>query len=104
MIKNKKVLAIIPARAGSQGVKNKNMRIIGGRFSGRRLVSFTAEHIRPTTDRVKESLFNKLAAYWDGARVLDLFSGTGNLTIEAISWGADSVESVELNPKSISIM
>ncbi len=80
------------------------MRIIGGQFSGRRLVAFTAEHIRPTTDRVKESLFNKFAAYWGDAQVLDLFSGTGNLTIEAISWGAKSVTSVEMHPKSLEIM
>ncbi len=80
------------------------MRIIGGQFGGRRLVSFSADHIRPTTDRVKESLFNKLSAYWEGARVLDLFSGTGNLTIEAVSWGARSVNSVELHPKSLAIM
>lgn len=80
------------------------MRIIGGQFGGRKLVSFSADHIRPTTDRVKESLFNKLSAYWDGARVLDLFSGTGNLTIEAISWGAKTVTSVEMHPKSLAIM
>lgn len=80
------------------------MRIISGKYGGRKLVSFKAEHIRPTTDRVKESLFNKLAGHWEGARVLDLFSGTGNLSIESLSWGASYVESVELNPKSIEIM
>jgi 16S rRNA (guanine966-N2)-methyltransferase len=80
------------------------MRIISGKYGGRKLVSFHAEHIRPTTDRVKESVFNKLMAHWEGARVLDLFAGTGNLSIEALSWGATSVESVELNVKSIEIM
>lgn len=80
------------------------MRVISGKFGGRRLVSFSADHIRPTSDRVKESLFNKLNEFWDSARVLDLFSGTGNLAIEALSWGASSVESVELNSKSLEIM
>jgi 16S rRNA (guanine966-N2)-methyltransferase len=80
------------------------LRIISGRFRGRRLVSFKADHIRPTTDRVKESIFNKLQGYIDGARVLDLFSGTGNLTCEAISRGAASVDAVELSRKSINII
>lgn len=80
------------------------MRIIAGRFRGRRLVSFKADHIRPTTDRIKESIFNKLQGAVDGARVLDLFSGTGNLSCEAVSRGAASVDAVELSRKSIQII
>ncbi|MFK8138277.1 MAG: 16S rRNA (guanine(966)-N(2))-methyltransferase RsmD [Bdellovibrionales bacterium] len=80
------------------------MRIIAGKFRGRQLVSFKADHIRPTTDRVKESVFNVLSPYFDGARVLDLYAGTGNLGIEALSRGANSVTAVELNPKSIEII
>ncbi len=80
------------------------MRIISGRFRGRQLVSFQADHIRPTTDRVKESIFNKLQGEIDGARVLDLFSGTGNLACECISRGAVRVDAVELNRKSIAII
>lgn len=80
------------------------MRIIAGRFRGRKLVSFQASHIRPTTDRVKESVFNKLQGEVDGARVLDLFAGTGNLTCESISRGAAHVDAVELNRKSIVII
>jgi 16S rRNA (guanine966-N2)-methyltransferase len=80
------------------------MRIISGKFRGRRLANFKAEHIRPTTDRVKESIFNKLQGYLEGARVLDLFSGTGNLTCEAISRGASQVDAVELSKKSIVII
>lgn len=67
-------------------------------------MSFSADHIRPTSDRVKESLFNKLSSYWEGARVLDLFSGTGNLSIESLSWGAASVVAVEQHPKSLTIL
>lgn len=80
------------------------MRIIAGKFRGRRLASFKADHIRPTTDRVKESVFNKLQGYFDDARVLDLFSGTGNLTCESVSRGARVVDAVELSKKSIAII
>jgi 16S rRNA (guanine966-N2)-methyltransferase len=80
------------------------MRIIAGRFRGRRLASFKADHIRPTTDRIKESIFNKLQGDVDGARVLDLYSGTGNLSCESISRGALSVDAVELSRKSIQII
>ncbi len=80
------------------------MRIIAGKFRGRRLVNFKADHIRPTTDRVKESVFNKLQADWDGAKVLDLFAGTGNIGFEALSRGAVSVTAVELSAKSIDII
>jgi 16S rRNA (guanine966-N2)-methyltransferase len=80
------------------------MRVIAGKFKGRHLVSFQADHIRPTTDRVKESLFNILMHQVDGARVLDLFSGTGNLAIECLSRGAVFVDLVENNRKSLSII
>lgn len=80
------------------------MRIIAGKFKGRRLVSFQAGNIRPTTDRVKESLFNILSGHMDGARVLDLFSGTGNLAIEAISRGAAWVDLIESHRKSLAII
>ena len=79
------------------------MRIISGKYKGN-LVSFQADHIRPTTDRVKESLFNILQNRIDQARVLDLFSGTGNLGLEALSRGAAEVVFVEKNPKSIRIL
>lgn len=80
------------------------MRIISGKFKGRALKSFTGPHIRPTTDRVKESLFNILQGYIEDARILDLFSGTGNLSLEAVSRGASYVESVEKHPVSIKII
>lgn len=80
------------------------MRIISGKFKGRVLSSFQADHIRPTTDRVKETLFNKWMTETDAAKVLDLFSGTGNLGLEALSRGAEHVNFVEMNPKSIIIL
>jgi 16S rRNA (guanine966-N2)-methyltransferase len=68
------------------------MRIVGGQFRGRTLQGPKSQSIRPTADRLRESLFNILAhAYGDpvtGARVLDLFAGTGALGLEAISRGA----------------
>lgn len=79
------------------------MRIIAGRFKGHHLVSFKADHIRPTTDRVKESLFNKFQFEMEGAKVLDLFCGTGNLGLEALSRGASHVTFVEKNSKSLQI-
>jgi len=80
------------------------MRIIAGRLKGRRLGSFKADHIRPTTDRVKETLFNILMNDIPGVRVLDLFSGTGNLGIEAYSRGAEYVELVESHKGSLKII
>lgn len=80
------------------------MRIISGKFGGRKLVSFKADHIRPTTDRIKEVIFNKLQAHIDEAVVLDLFSGTGNLALEAFSRGARSVIAVEKSSKSVAII
>src|SRR5246127_1017998 len=68
------------------------MRIVGGRLRGRALAAPKSAAIRPTADRLRESLFNVLAhAYGDpitGARVLDLFAGTGALGLEAVSRGA----------------
>ena len=68
------------------------MRIVGGRFRGAHLAGPTSQAIRPTSDRLRESLFNILAHGFgdpvEGARVLDLFSGTGALGLEALSRGA----------------
>lgn len=80
------------------------MRIIAGKYKGVPLVSFKADHIRPTTDRVKETLFNKLMFKIEDRTVLDLFSGTGNLGLEALSRGASYVTFVEKNLKSIQIL
>lgn len=80
------------------------MRVISGKYKGHALASFKADHIRPTTDFVKETIFNILAFHLDQAVVLDLFSGTGSLGIEALSRGAKRVHFVDLHPKSLSIL
>ena len=75
------------------------MRIVGGRLKGKSLASPKSQAIRPTTDRVRETLFNILAHGYDhvvdGARVLDLFAGTGALGCEALSRGAKAALFVE---------
>ncbi len=71
------------------------MRVISGALGGRLLVSVRGMSTRPTSDPVKEALFNILAPVLERARVLDLFSGTGALAIEALSRGAASAALVE---------
>ena len=71
------------------------MRVIAGIYKGRTLKSITGRDIRPTTDNVRESIFNILAVRFEGANVLDLFGGTGALGIEALSRGAASVTFVD---------
>lgn len=75
------------------------MRIVGGEFRGRTLATPRSNAIRPTSDRTREAVFNVIAHNWpealDGARVLDLFAGTGALGLEAISRGAASALFIE---------
>jgi 16S rRNA (guanine966-N2)-methyltransferase len=71
------------------------LRIVGGRHRGRRLRFPAGVTIRPTPDRVRETLFNWLQPRIDGARVLDLFAGSGALGLEALSRGAGHVTFVE---------
>lgn len=63
------------------------MRIVAGDFGGRRLKAVPGMQTRPTTDKIKESLFNIIGPYFDGGRSLDLFAGSGGLSIEAVSRG-----------------
>lgn len=74
------------------------MRIITGEYKGRRLASVKGADIRYTSDRVKKSLFSILADAVPGARFLDLYAGSGNIGIEAISRGAQSIAFVDLDP------
>ncbi len=71
------------------------MRIISGASKGRKLKAPSGRSLRPTSDRVKESIFNILGDEVKGKAVLDLFAGTGNLGIEALSRGAAKVVFVE---------
>jgi 16S rRNA (guanine966-N2)-methyltransferase len=77
------------------------MRIVGGQFGGRRLVMPNDARVRPTADRVREAWMSILGDELNGARVLDLFAGSGALGLEALSRGAESVTFVELNPPSL---
>jgi 16S rRNA (guanine966-N2)-methyltransferase len=70
-------------------------RIIAGEFGGRRIAVPRGRRTRPTTDRVREAWMSILAPRLPGARVLDLFAGTGALGLEALSRGADSADFVE---------
>ncbi|HUQ09137.1 MAG TPA: 16S rRNA (guanine(966)-N(2))-methyltransferase RsmD [Steroidobacteraceae bacterium] len=85
--------APVGARAAVAGPRI--LRIIGGRHRGRRLRFPAGVEIRPTPDRVRETLFNWLQPRMDGARVLDLFAGSGALGLEALSRGAGQVTFVE---------
>lgn len=71
------------------------MRIISGNYGGRRLKSLAGANTRPTTDKVKESIFNMIGPYFDGEIVLDLFAGSGGLAIEAVSRGCSHAVCVD---------
>ncbi|HGJ64223.1 TPA: 16S rRNA (guanine(966)-N(2))-methyltransferase RsmD [bacterium] len=74
------------------------MRIITGEYKGRRIDSVKGVDIRYTSDRVKESLFSIIASFIPDSRFADFCSGSGNIGIEAISRGAESVTFVDINP------
>lgn len=80
------------------------MRIITGSARGTKLKAPKGQNTRPTADRIKESLFNILGNFIYDKRVLDLFSGTGNLALEALSRGAKSATSVDMANESISVI
>lgn len=80
------------------------MRIIGGKYRSLVLSDFKGEEIRPTADRVKESLFNILSARVQGAIVLDLFCGSGGLGLECISRGADKVVFNDISKDSLAVL
>lgn len=82
---------------GGQG----QLRIIGGLWRSRRFAFPDAEGLRPTPDRVRETLFNWLAPYVSGARVLDPFTGSGALYLEALSRGAGMALALDVNANAI---
>ena len=80
------------------------MKIISGKYKGRNIEGFTIDGTRPTMDRVKESLFAMIQNYIKDSNVLDLFSGSGNLGIEALSEGAKHAVLVDSNFKAIKVI
>ena len=80
------------------------MRVITGSARGRRLKELEGMETRPTTDRVKEGLFNVLQFDIEGRRVLDLFAGTGQLGIECLSRGAASAVFVDKRPDAVKLI
>jgi 16S rRNA (guanine966-N2)-methyltransferase len=87
--------------AGNRSSESGQLRIIGGRWRGRKLRFRAARGLRPTPDRVRETLFNWLAADLPGARCIDLFAGSGALGLEALSRGADCVCFVDNNAHAL---
>jgi 16S rRNA (guanine(966)-N(2))-methyltransferase RsmD len=80
------------------------MRVRAGRFKGRRLRTPSWEGVRPTSDKLRETLFNILAARVEGARMLDGYAGTGAIGIEALSRGAAHVSFVERDRRAVSLI
>lgn len=82
----------------------KTLRIIAGEARGRRIITPTGIQTRPTSDRVKESMFNILGDRVPGSKVLDLFAGTGSLGLESISRGAQSCVCIDNSKESIKVI
>ncbi|HET7628813.1 MAG TPA: 16S rRNA (guanine(966)-N(2))-methyltransferase RsmD [Bacillales bacterium] len=80
------------------------MRVIAGVCKGRPLKAVPGKKTRPTTDKVKESIFNRIGPYFDGGSGLDLYSGSGGLGIEALSRGIDEMIFVDRDPKAIAVV
>jgi 16S rRNA (guanine(966)-N(2))-methyltransferase RsmD len=80
------------------------MRVIAGEHGGRRLLTLPGRALRPTLDRVRESLFSILGDDVEGARALDLFAGTGALGIEALSRGAASALFVDADARALAVL
>ena len=80
------------------------MRIIGGELKGRRLKPPSWDGLRPTSDKLRETLFNVVAARVPGARVLDLYAGTGAIGIEALSRGASHVTFVDTDTRALKLV
>lgn len=81
--------------------RGEEMRVIAGEFKSRSLKAVPGNLTRPTSDKVKESLFQMIGPFFSAGHALDLFAGSGNLGIEAISRGIEHVTFVEKNPKAI---
>lgn len=80
------------------------MRVISGEYGGRPLKAAPGNNTRPTTDKVKESMFNLIGPFFNGGQVLDLYSGSGSLGIEAVSRGMDAAVLVDQNFKAVQVI
>ncbi|WP_439021728.1 16S rRNA (guanine(966)-N(2))-methyltransferase RsmD [Bacillus thuringiensis] len=80
------------------------MRVVSGKCKGHPLKAVPGNTTRPTTDKVKESIFNMIGPYFDGGTALDLFGGSGGLGIEAISRGIDKAIFVDRDSKAIKVI
>lgn len=80
------------------------MRIISGSRRGKKLLEFDGNDVRPTTDRVKESIFNLIQAYVPESVCLDMFAGSGALSFEALSRGAKRAVMLDKDKRSIDII
>ncbi len=85
----------------ARAAKPSTLRLVAGKWRGRKIEFFEAEGLRPTSDRIRETLFNWLQDSIRGAHCLDLFSGSGALGLEAASRGAEMVVMVESNPATV---
>jgi 16S rRNA (guanine966-N2)-methyltransferase len=77
------------------------MRIIAGKYRGRRLLAPSGRRIRPTSDRIRESIFNIVGSDIQGQNILDLFAGTGAMGIEALSRGAERAVFIDKHPEAL---
>ncbi|MGX8835285.1 16S rRNA (guanine(966)-N(2))-methyltransferase RsmD [Amedibacillus sp. YH-ame6] len=80
----------------------KKMRIVAGEYRSRVIQAVDGQSTRPTTDKIKEAIFSRIGPYFDGGEMLDLFAGSGNMTLEAISRGMDHSLMVDYHGKAIS--
>ncbi|WP_301108201.1 16S rRNA (guanine(966)-N(2))-methyltransferase RsmD [Sporosarcina sp.] len=80
------------------------MRVISGSRKGTPLKSLPGTSTRPTSDKVKESVFNKIGPYYDGGTVVELFGGSGSIAIEALSRGMEQAYVFEKNPKACAVI
>lgn len=80
------------------------MRIVAGEYRSRVIQAVEGESTRPTTDKIKEAIFSRIGPYFDGGNMLDLFGGSGNMSLEAISRGISHSLLCDISIKAITTM
>ena len=80
------------------------MKIVSGAYGGRPLKTLEGKTTRPTSDKVRGAMFNMIGPYFDGGRVLDLYAGSGGLSIEAVSRGMEQAVLVEKDRRAQAII